>query len=79
MTVGFCFDKIGLINVVREDGVERRDVARHAAHERSNQRRDAHTQQAGWIVVCDQRRQGHGIIQLPVRSRWNAVTFRLFH
>ena len=55
--VGFARIDVGLVNVVRPDGIKCRDVPCHAGHEAREQRRQADPKQARGIKLAEQRRQ----------------------
>ena len=58
---------VGLVDVVRPDRVERRDVARHARHETGEQRGQAEAQQARRIERLQQQRQRAVVVDLAGR------------
>ena len=57
---------VALIDVVGPDGVEGRDVARHARHERSHQRRQPQAQQAGGKILHEHHGDDQVVVQLDV-------------
>src|SRR5215813_11230707 len=63
MRVAGILPDIGLVNVVSPDRIERRNVAGHARHEASNQRRQAKPENAGWEVIQEQHRDRQVVVE----------------
>ena len=64
--VGSTGADVRLINVVRPDRVERRDVAGHAGHEGRHQRGESQSQHPGRHVMREHHRDGEVVVRLAI-------------